>query len=239
MSVYACSDLHGSINLYNQIANFLKPEDTVYFLGDASDRGPNSWETVKAVYSNKQFIYLKGNHEDMLVRAAREYFTNDETPGYKYHLLCYNGGMETFDDWSAEEFRNEWIARLDKLPLRAEYVNENGVRFLMSHAGFTPSKSSVLEEDLLWSREHFFDKWPEEEEKTVILHGHTPIPNLYKRLNELYKFYHNEDLEYIDEPGIYTYCGGHKICLDCGTFATGRIVLFDLDTYDEHIFEES
>lgn len=239
MSVYACSDLHGSINLYNQITNFLKPEDVVYFLGDAGDRGSAPWETIKAILKNPQFIYLKGNHEDMLVRAAREYII-DGFLSYDYSLLCQNGGYKTFENWQEEEFANAWIAHLDKLPLRAEYVNKDGIKFIMTHAGLTPGKRTTFEkEDLLWSREHFFEKWPEGEEKTIVLHGHTPIPNLYKRLNEAHRFYHNEDLEYDNEPGIYTYCGGHKICLDCGTFVTGHIVLFDLDTYDEHIFEEN
>ena len=36
--VFACSDLHGMMSLYKQIKDFLKPDDIVYFLGDASDR---------------------------------------------------------------------------------------------------------------------------------------------------------------------------------------------------------
>ena len=39
MAVYACSDLHGTMFLYKQIKNFLEPNDIVYFLGDAGDRG--------------------------------------------------------------------------------------------------------------------------------------------------------------------------------------------------------
>lgn len=42
MAVYALSDLHGYLDLYKQIKEFLKPEDKVYFLGDAGDRGPQS-----------------------------------------------------------------------------------------------------------------------------------------------------------------------------------------------------
>lgn len=37
---FACADLHGQYNLYKQIKNFLKEDDKVYFLGDATDRGP-------------------------------------------------------------------------------------------------------------------------------------------------------------------------------------------------------
>ena len=36
MGTYACSDLHGMYDLYAQIKNFIKPEDTVILPGDFS-----------------------------------------------------------------------------------------------------------------------------------------------------------------------------------------------------------
>ena len=62
---FACSDLHGQLDLWKQIKSFLNPEDTVYFLGDAGDRGPDGWELIKAIANDSQVVYLKGNHEDM------------------------------------------------------------------------------------------------------------------------------------------------------------------------------
>ena len=38
MANYVCSDLHGYLELYKKIKSFIKPEDTVFFLGDAGDR---------------------------------------------------------------------------------------------------------------------------------------------------------------------------------------------------------
>ena len=72
MAIYACSDLHGRLDLLKQIQDFLQLDDTIYFLGDAGDRGPNPWETIKAVAQDKRFIYLKGNHEDMLVKTMED-----------------------------------------------------------------------------------------------------------------------------------------------------------------------
>ena len=37
------SDLHGMLHFYKAIKDILKPEDTVYFLGDAGDCGPHPW----------------------------------------------------------------------------------------------------------------------------------------------------------------------------------------------------
>jgi predicted phosphodiesterase len=61
MSVYAVSDMHGCIDAYWKIKNYINPEDTVYCLGDCGDRGPESWNTIKMVLTDPQFIYIKGN----------------------------------------------------------------------------------------------------------------------------------------------------------------------------------
>ena len=93
MARYACSDMHGCIEAYHMIKNFIKPEDTVYCLGDCGDRGKHSWQTIKAVYEDSQFFYLKGNHEDMLVKAAKEYFSCDDfhNTGHYQRMLFSNG----------------------------------------------------------------------------------------------------------------------------------------------------
>ena len=236
MSVYACTDFHGNLDLYNQIANFIKPEDTVYFLGDAGDRGPQPWETIKEIYKNKQFIYLKGNHEDMFVRAARE-ILYDEIYGHDYYLLCYNGGEDTISEWLNEEHKGDWVAAINNLPIRAEYTNKNGITFIMTHAGFTPQDGiSPLPENLLWDREHIYAKWPEGKDDIIILHGHTPMQKLHKRLNELHEFKYGEPLEN-SYDGVYIYCDDHKICLDNGTILTNQIALYNLDTLEVHIFK--
>ena len=99
MSVYAVSDIHGYISIYNQIKEMLNPEDKVYCLGDCGDRGPHPWETIKAVMRDPQFIYIKGNHDDMLVKAAREVFNFEYSPcSYRQRMLASNGGSDTLDE---------------------------------------------------------------------------------------------------------------------------------------------
>lgn len=239
MANYVCSDLHGYLELYNKIKQFIKPEDTVFFLGDAGDRGPQPWETIKTIYKDSQFVYLKGNHEDLLVRAARDYLQYDYLD-YSYYLHGQNGGFDTFDQWMMEEFKTEWINHLDNLPLRAEYVNKDGVNFIMTHAGFTPYKGKTpTPEDLLWDRQHFTDRWVDCPENTVIVHGHTSIPHVYDKLDFANKFKNKEaeDLPFDSDSSIYVYCGGHKICIDNKTYRTGKTVLFNLDTYEAITFK--
>ena len=95
MAVYALSDLHGNLELLKAIQKFLNEDDKVYFLGDGGDRGPNPWETIKEIYKDKRFIYIKGNHEDMLVNALTDYLDNGYMD-YSFWMLTNNGGSQTF-----------------------------------------------------------------------------------------------------------------------------------------------
>ena len=98
-------------------------------------------------------------------------------------------------------------------------------------AGNRQTDNFIQEErnDLIWDRGHVHDKYlPKlDKDNVFIVHGHTPIPLLKRKLMDYEPF----------EPGAYYYYNDHKICIDNGVFATGYICLFDLDTFDEHIFQ--
>jgi predicted phosphodiesterase len=221
MSIYVISDLHGHLEVYEAVREFLKPEDVVYCLGDCGDRGPKGWATIKAVYDDPQWIYIKGNHEDMLVDAMKEYLEDDRCHE-AYSLLKYNGGYWTLQEWINEGSSRAWIKKLQDLPERIT-LQVNGKAWELTHAGFSPKS---LYPDYIWDRRHIEIPWPKEEhfENTIIIHGHTPIP------------YNMVPME-VFEPGAYVYCSGHKINIDNGGFFTGKFCLYDIETGDEHIFE--
>lgn len=231
MSTYACSDLHGMLHFYKAIKDILKPEDIVYFLGDAGDRGPHPWECIKTILDDPQFIYLKGNHEDMLVRAMGHGY------GSAFALLRSNGGKKTYEAAMAEPEWAKWKARLAELPDKAVYVNTQGETVYLTHAGFTPKTDHqgqlrwMWTEDLIWDRDHFLDAWPEDEifEKAIVVHGHTPIPYLLEDIDPACQMGEIE-------PGTLWYAGGKKCCIDCGAVFTGFCVLLNLDTWDEEVF---
>ena len=227
---YAISDIHGMYNIYEQVCSILQPEDIVYFLGDAGDRGYAGFKCIKAIYNNPQWIYLKGNHEDMMVKALQQ--NRSEINGYLYNnplnfWFC-NGGEKTFNDWLEEGRDESWITKLQNLPLTAEYTNSKGFTFHMSHAGYTCGrKDQMWKEDLVWSREHFSSKWDEEcYPKDICIHGHTPIFALVKYLEEIEPII---ELYNHNNPEARSYCGGHKIDIDNGVFFTKSTVLYDLD----------
>ena len=239
MSIYAVSDLHGNLKIYNKIKEFLKPEDLLIVLGDCGDRGSDGWEIIKDVYRNAgpngNMIYIKGNHEDLLVNALEEYL--DNCFGMEVQLLFQNGGYETFNQListTAEENIKEWCRRLKDLP--THYIlpmeNENkGKYFYLTHAGGTSSEitgmtSKEMNKYFIWNRSGIEQEEPLE--NIIWVHGHTPV------------FYFPQAGRDVKEnPKAKWYSDNRKVCIDMGTFVTGISCVLNLDTFEEHYFDET
>ena len=243
---FAVADLHGMLELYHQIKDFLEPDDKVYYLGDMGDRGTDCWKTVKAIMNDPQFECLMGNHEDMLIKVMKTYFRypEDEKDMVEYshdaNILRGNGGIPTYKGWIKEvpKKRIEWYNKIKNLPFHLEYKNKNGKWIYMSHAGFTPYDYNNFpnNEDLIWDRDHFMYEWPHDSpDDIIILHGHTPIPYL---VDDIHLF--SRGIYKIPElPCAYWYSNNHKCCIDNGAFYSLCTVLLDLDTFKEHKFYTS
>lgn len=225
---YAISDIHGMWDIYEQVCAMLQPDDVVYFLGDAGDRGYAGFKTIKAIYNNPQWIYLKGNHEDLMVKGLLE--MTEDVPSWNddFELWMRNGGSQTFYEWEEDGSDVSWIGKLRALPLTAEYTNSKGITFHMSHAGYTCGrKDEMWGDELLWSRTHFMDRWDDEYyPNDICIHGHTPMPYLVERLQWIRDDIPNWDK---NNPEARVYCDGHKICIDNGAFYSNATVLYDLD----------
>lgn len=226
MTTYAVSDLHGCKHFYDKIKAIIKPEDIVYCLGDAGDRGPEPWETLKACLDDPQFIYIRGNHDEMLLEVMKSTLYQESYGPWKLHsdlqLLSYNGGYPTYEGWMLEEpnKQQEYYKKLVKTCTVALYGNPQGKRLYLSHAGGTLGKPEDWEKDaVLWNRDHFNDEWPADKENDYVIHGHTPVDN----------FRWSDDENRFD---IYVYADGHKINIDTGAKWSGRACLFNLDTME-------
>ena len=215
---YAVSDLHGYLKNYKKIKKILQKDDIVYCLGDCGDRGPEPWKTVKRVYEDPQFIYLKGNHEDMLVKALKERNGSLRNTGRFQKILMRNGGWGTLEELMEEgkEKELEWLEKLDNLPFITVYKN-----IILCHAGLTwEGEDNFSEELLLWDREHYFDSSATHKD-FIVVHGHTPMQYLANSLGDC-----SNGLE------AYRYCDGKKYCIDAWTYRTGNTILFNLDTFE-------
>lgn len=233
MATYAISDLHGRMDLLREVLSFLKLDDKVYCLGDCGDRGPDSWEVIKTIASDKRFIYMKGNHEDLLYWAIHDYVHHDCCRDHAFWLLIQNGGLGTFESWQEDGEKAGWLSYLNHLPEHLVYTNKDGIEIHLTHAGFTPTRKDMdlTGKDLLWDRDHVFNRFEDFTKDIVIVHGHTPIPHIERDLRLV-----NEEFEPW-EHGAFWYCNGHKCCIDTGAYRKGETVLLDLDTFDEHIFQ--
>ena len=225
---YAVADLHGMYDVYEQIQGIVDPGDTVYFLGDAADRGYDSFKTMQAIYDNPQWVYLKGNHEDLMAKGLRNLRDYDFTGNKEdYELWMWNGGTNTLKGWEKAGADYSWIEKLDNLPLKVDYTNPKGITFHMTHAGYTCGHRDEMWSDrLVWSRDHFFSPWDEDYfPNEICIHGHTPIEYLVRTLSWRDKVKPFE----LGFPEARVYCDGHKIDIDNGVFYTKSTVLYDLD----------
>ena len=222
MSRLICSDLHGNLLLWNKIKNYLKPEDHVWFLGDAGDRNSEGWTIIKELLAHPQITYIKGNHEDMLVKAMEDYLKFDGLRDYNWNLLVYNGGYETFEDWVKEGAKPEWLYLLRQLPHHAAITLADGRICHLCHAGFSSDRfdfeSPTVSHDLLWDRKHIEDDV--EDKSCIVIHGHTPVQHL--------------DNSSSPTPLMYD----NKVDIDLGTASSKQACLFDVDTFEAKIFNQ-
>ena len=229
MATYACSDIHGHWELWAAIKQFLKENDTLYYLGDSTDRGPDGWAILKEMLADKRIKYIAGNHDIMLAdRIARPY-------NYDAVSLHYcNGGEPTWDAAENDPEAKSIMREIRKLPKYAVYKNADGLKIFMSHSGSTNIDD---EEELIWDRsEYITDR--NYTDYDVIVHGHTTIPHLIEDLEEVHKFYFaGEEFKMPEwEGGAYWY-HGFRCDIDCCSVVTHQTVLLNLDTFDEEIFE--
>ena len=229
--VFACSDLHGNWELWDAIKKFLQPDDKMFYLGDATDRGPDGWAILKEMLKDERISYIVGNHDIMLADRI------GNPHSYRIANLHHsNGGHPTWlaaeEDPEAQEIKD----KIRSLPKYAVYENADGLKIFMSHSGSTNIDN---DEDLIWDRTCFITS-KNFTDYDVVIHGHTTIPHLIQDLDEINTFYAMDGKEPIKleewEGGAYWY-HGWRCDIDCCTILTKQTVLLDLDTFDEEIFE--
>ncbi|WP_249210044.1 metallophosphoesterase family protein [Bradyrhizobium manausense] len=151
-------------------------EDARFILiGDYVDRGPDSKQVVDFLIRRqsdrgRNFICLRGNHEEMLVRAA-----NKERSDRDLMNWWGNGGEQTLESYGVDdpsELPTEHLSWMQHLPLT--HIDRHR---LFAHAGIRPGVPLALqsEGDLLWIREPFLSST--DDHGVLVVHGHTPTPS--------------------------------------------------------------
>ena len=263
MSVYCAADWHGCYWIWAAVKKILKPEDKLYFLGDAADRGQDGWRIIKEILNDNRITYLKGNHEDLMIKAIGKLKPESLNENYFYwnsdmELWFWNGGKTTYhaiisDDNITPEEKVEYLHRVAALPFCTVYHNVQNQNILLSHAGCDNIDTAEYwdEEKFLWDRTHFsfYDTWYGNEDE-IIVHGHTPIELLIEEQEHNIKWLINKEMKenilndsHIkifdwDRNGAYWYGQGHKVNIDTGAVWNNFAVLIDLDTWEEIIIKK-
>lgn len=210
--IFFFTDIHGQYDLYRAIMDYCHeqdPEAMIIFGGDACDRGPFGYKIMKELLENPYVVYLKGNHEEIFVQAAREithclkFETNDRkeirnilyscyTFDYRYQSIrdsLHNGGIETLTDWIMDGMNMEFIEKIDKLPLTFSTDTCDFCHTCCSYQAFDRIVDAEYEgrsvdtydrEAALWTRSAMNLKW---KEGRTIVFGHTPVQLLPQVMN--------------------------------------------------------
>jgi serine/threonine protein phosphatase 1 len=198
MATVAVGDIHGNIraldDLLARIEQVIESEDTVVFLGDYIDRGPDAKRCIDRILAfradvSATVVTLMGNHEDWLLRSLR-----DST---RHSWLMGMEASETIFSYSPEAARLLRAALEDagprlltervSLPYQAffDVVPRAHLDFLQGlklyhlsadavcvHGGLDPGVSEVEaqpRETLLWGTDDFPEGYRGED---TVVYGH-------------------------------------------------------------------
>ena len=174
---YVIGDIHGcdakARDLFEACLDFNRDRPHGFvFLGDYVDRGANSravveWLMAIEAVMPDQVLCLRGNHEDLLLRAARGNPEDEEA-------WLEAGGDATLSSYPARRAMDipaahrKWISECPLL-----YRDE---RRLYVHAGIVPGVplNQQPRHALMWIRDEFLSS--DADHGMLVVHGHTPLP---------------------------------------------------------------
>ena len=152
------------------------------------------------------------------------------------HDLFLNGHIGKLTGCAITNNSNSITIGTGYFMIAGRLVNINGEHIYLCHAGFTPwlkedggiKVPNPKGSDLIWDRDHYLETtsrgpWG----NAIVVHGHTPIPYIWEDLR-----IPKED----QEMGALWY-NANKVCIDTGAHWTHHTVLLNLDTWEEHIFQ--
>ena len=205
MATIAIGDIHGNLkaldDLLARINREVNKSDTVVFLGDYIDRGPDSRGCIERVLDFKRnvnalVITLLGNHEEWLLRTLDDYSRHswifmDAFPTIKSYSQTVAAKIRSDikklgPSFILKHVRLPYELFLDAMPrkhvefiksLKTYYRSPDGV---CVHGGLDPAVGPPEEqkpENLIWGTDDFPEAYSGED---AILYGHSNNPEFDK-----------------------------------------------------------
>jgi serine/threonine protein phosphatase 1 len=183
--LYAIGDIHGCFQNLKSLVDkipFQPDYDTIVFLGDYIDRGPDSFSVVSYLIdlknNCKNAVFLKGNHEDML---------DGFISGTNRNLFLANGGEQTLRSYlKVQNSQSSFPIPAKHLEffrsLLPYYETED---FIFVHAGLKEGVAlqDQYPHDLFWIRNQFI--YSDYDFGKRIVFGHTPFPEPHISPNKI------------------------------------------------------
>ena len=187
--VYAIGDIHGRLDLFEQLIVAIDADDatrppaqtTVILLGDLIDRGPDSAGVIDAAMAwgeRRHVRLLVGNHEEMFLDGLKrtEVLRHFLRYGGKETVLSYPIDRTAYRELSLDELQERLR---DAVPqAHIDYLGSAEVAvaigdYLFVHAGIRPGVAIADQNpaDLRWIREKFITDT--RYHGCVVVHGHT------------------------------------------------------------------
>lgn len=165
---FAIGDTHGCRATLEAMLVQIAPRsgDTIVYLGDYIDRGPDSKGVIDLVRGHSphgvQIVALKGNHEDIMVQAHQD--------PRKLDWWIRNGGQATLDSYGGA-VPYEVVSWARGLPTSYQVPG-----YFFVHAGVEPRAqlSKQLDEVMLWTRDWYESEEVLDKMEACVVHGHTP-----------------------------------------------------------------
>lgn len=193
--IYAIGDIHGQMAQLDHVLSLIAADGGtdahIVFLGDYTDRGPDSRSVLDALIggrdAGRNWTFLKGNHDRMFEWFMASPIRHDPYMMVELYWLHERlGGDKTLASYGVDAGggRREKDVQADALKAVPEaHLSFLGDLRLMHivgdtmfvHAGIRPGIAikDQTEEDLLWIRQEFH-KYAGPHPK-LIVHGHTPV----------------------------------------------------------------
>ena len=173
---FVIADIHGCSRQLAELLVKIKPlagDDTVIFIGDYIDRGPDSKGVIDEILQfraeHDRVITLMGNHEYMFLNALKGRGLGD---------FLINGGEATLRSYGIDPVPVTEMAR--KLPPKHLAFLQNLLpywedeEYIYVHAGLQPGVHLTQQSSdwLFWSRDAFINSAYNFGKK--VIYGHTP-----------------------------------------------------------------
>jgi len=198
MATIAVGDVHGQLRALQDVLALIRgacgPEDTVVFLGDYIDRGPDTKGCVDAILEFRRsveadVVCLLGNHEDWFRRTMRDYTKHSWLLGMDAFptIRSYSPDAEAILRDAMSSLRGKLYSDDCPLPYEAlfESMPPDHVRFfeelrlyhqsadcICAHGGLDPEVTRLDEQDhysWMWGGSTFPDAYAGQD---VVVYGH-------------------------------------------------------------------